>query len=311
MSPEAVILYALMLDRRQLSVKNNWTDARGTFILFSIAEIMETFLVSKGKATAILKELTETLTEDGRPLVAKKRSGCGKLNRLYVTDVFERQTGSGEGNGTGTKEYAEETGSVIHDPQESRCRETGEAQNRAAEVRQEVPEVHPCGSRSLKNGLQEVQKTAVNNNHYIYNKADNIQSFLSDRKRYDNFAREAYKDYYRERFGLDILHDELKKSRQLDSVNELIDIMTDAVCSTKPYLRINGDDIPQEYVKSRLLKINIEHIRYVLFSCENITTRVRNMRSYLLTAIYNAPSTMSAHYTNMVCCDMYERAAAM
>ena len=64
-------------------------------------------------------------------------------------------------------------------------------------------------------------------------------------------------------------------------------------------------DFPLEVVKSRLLKLNSEHISYVVSSLKSNTTKVRNIRAYLLTALYNAPTTISSYYTALVNHDLY------
>ena len=90
-----------------------------------------------------------------------------------------------------------------------------------------------------------------------------------------------------------------------DILDEIVDIMVDTVCSTKPMIRIGGQDFPLEVVKSRLLKLNSEHISYVVSSLKSNTTKVRNIRAYLLTALYNAPTTISSYYTALVNHDLY------
>lgn len=80
------------------------------------------------------------------------------------------------------------------------------------------------------------------------------------------------------------------------AVNELVDIMLDVVCSNKPTIRVNGEELPQKVVKSRFLKLDSGHIEYVLTALKKNTSDVRNIRAYLMTALYNAPSTMDIYY---------------
>jgi len=72
--------------------------------------------------------------------------------------------------------------------------------------------------------------------------------------------------------------------------------MLETVCSTKKTIRVGGEDKPAELVKSRMLSINQFHVKYVLDSLRENTTEVRNIKSYLLTALYNAPSTIGSYY---------------
>ena len=90
------------------------------------------------------------------------------------------------------------------------------------------------------------------------------------------------------------------------SVNEMcIRDRVDTVCSTRKMIRIGGEDFPKEIVKSRLLKLDSSHIEYVISSLRENTTKVRNIRAYLLTSLYNAPTTINSYYTALVNHDMY------
>ena len=103
--------------------------------------------------------------------------------------------------------------------------------------------------------------------------------------------------------GHDILTQDEKLDR--DRPDELVERMVDTVCSNREMIRIAGDDYPAEVVKSRLLKIDSSHIEYVLERLRENTTYVRNIKKYLLAALYNAPVTMDSYYTSLVSHDLY------
>lgn len=88
---------------------------------------------------------------------------------------------------------------------------------------------------------------------------------------------------------------------------ELIDIIVDTVCSTKPTIRVNGEDIPHDIVKSVFLKLNSSHIEYVLDAMDNNISDVRNIRSYLITALYNSRLTLNSYWKSRVNHDMNKR----
>ena len=90
-----------------------------------------------------------------------------------------------------------------------------------------------------------------------------------------------------------------------DRPDELVELMVDTVCSNREMIRIAGDDYPAEVVKSRFLKIGSSHIEYVLDRMRENTTYVRNIKKYLLAALYNAPVTMDSYYTSLVSHDLY------
>ena len=104
-----------------------------------------------------------------------------------------------------------------------------------------------------------------------------------------------------------IEYDYLIQNRQLDRdrLDELVELMVDTVCSNREMIRVAGDDYPAEVVRSRFLKLNASHIEYVLDRMRENTTYVRNIKKYLLAALYNAPVTMDSYYTSLVSHDLY------
>lgn len=84
-----------------------------------------------------------------------------------------------------------------------------------------------------------------------------------------------------------------------------MELIVDTVCSARKTIRIAGDDFPADVVKSRFMKLDYSHIEYVISSMQDNTTYVRNIKKYLLAALYNAPSTISNYYSALVNHDMY------
>lgn len=115
--------------------------------------------------------------------------------------------------------------------------------------------------------------------------------------------RESYRELILENIEYDILVQ--NESMDRDRLDELVELMVDTVCSRRETIRIAGDDYPAEVVKSRFLKLNSSHIEYVLDRMRENTTYVRNIKKYLLAALYNAPVTIDSYYTSLVSHDMY------
>ena len=115
------------------------------------------------------------------------------------------------------------------------------------------------------------------------------------------------RESYRELILENIEYDYLIQSHQLDRdrLDELVELMVDTVCSRRETIRIAGDDYPAEVVKSRFLKLDNSHIEYVLDRMRENTTYVRNIKKYLLAALYNAPATIGSYYTSLVSHDLY------
>ena len=115
-------------------------------------------------------------------------------------------------------------------------------------------------------------------------------------------ALESYRELILENIDYDVLaSDPHVDQEQLD---EIVDLVQETVCSTRSRIRVAGNDYPTEVVRSKLLKLNSEHIRFVMDCLKQNTTRIRNIRQYLLTALFNAPSTMSSYYAALVAHDM-------
>ena len=90
-----------------------------------------------------------------------------------------------------------------------------------------------------------------------------------------------------------------------DVLEELLNILVETVSVTRKSIRISNADYPYELVKGVFMKLNMGHIKYVMDSMERNTTKIRNIKSYLLTALYNAPNTIGNYYQAEVNHDMY------
>lgn len=100
-------------------------------------------------------------------------------------------------------------------------------------------------------------------------------------------------------------HMKYDHSKDRELFEEIYETICDIVCVKRNMIRINGEDYPYELVKSRFLKLNSSHIGYVMDCMRDTASKITNMRSYLLTALYNAPSTMNHYYQQEVQHDMY------
>ena len=119
---------------------------------------------------------------------------------------------------------------------------------------------------------------------------------------------DTYRGLIRENIGYDdFVREHPYDAAQLD---EMVELMVESVCSRKKNIRVAGNDFPQAVVKSRLLKLDSEHIRFVFDCLRENTTQVRNMKQYLLTVLYNAPATIENHYAAQVNHDLYGGEAA-
>ena len=142
----------------------------------------------------------------------------------------------------------------------------------------EKPDVdNPRGDKSAQINTDQVitqERNTLSKNYQSIN--------LDGMDRMDE--RSEYEEIIKENLDYDILCQDPKFDR--DRFREIMDIMLDAVCSTAPTIRINGEDMPQQVVKSRFLNLNSSHIEYVLEAMNKNPSDIRNIRAYLLTALY-------------------------
>ena len=123
----------------------------------------------------------------------------------------------------------------------------------------------------------------------------------NDKMGYDEMN--AYREIIKDNIEYDILSVKLKS--EISMLDEIVDLLTETVCTKKDSVIIAGDVYPSAVVKSKLLKLNAEHIEYVIDCMKSNTTEVRNIKKYLLAALFNAPSTMDSYYNARVNHDLY------
>lgn len=160
-------------------------------------------------------------------------------------------------------------------------------------------------SATFQNTIQDLSK-AQGNNTDIKNTdlSDTNLIFPSVDCGKDN-GNEEYRQYYQyfyEQLGMEYL----KKDYPYDLgiLESILELVVETVCSKRQIIRIGGDDRPVEVVKSRFMKLDSEHIRYVLDCFKENTTKIRNIRQYMLATLYNAPTTIGSYFDALVRHDM-------
>ena len=113
--------------------------------------------------------------------------------------------------------------------------------------------------------------------------------------------KDAYK-IYEELIKDNIEYEHLINAKRLDRdrIDEILDLILETVCSKRKRILIAGDEYPAELVKAKFMKLNSEHIEFVLNCMQENTTKVRNIKQYLKAALFNAPSTIGNYYTSLV-----------
>ncbi len=107
-------------------------------------------------------------------------------------------------------------------------------------------------------------------------------------------------EHYRELVKENIEFDCLCYDHNRETLEGIVEIMVEVLCSNAPYTRIGSQDFPTDIVKARLLKLNSQHIQYALTAFDMNTTKIHNMKAYLLTTLFNSYTTMNPFYDNWV-----------
>ena len=157
-------------------------------------------------------------------------------------------------------------------------------------------------SVSVQSTVHDVSKGHGNKTDKNYTDLSETDPFLSDvaagTESEGKDDRTRYQEYFLRQFAFDSLVASCPDDE--DMLREILELLVDTVCSKRRFIRIAGDDKPAEVVKAQLMKLNSDHLRFVLMCLKENTTLVRNMRQYLLAALYNAPLTMNNYYAARV-----------
>lgn len=263
-STDAKLLYGILLDRMNLSAKNGWMDEAGR--VYIIFTIDEI----KGSIGCAEKKAVKLLDELERKcgLIERKRQGLGKPNLIYVKNFVDNSVDN--------------------------------------HVEGQFLNCQNDNSGTVKNTTLELSKAQGNNTDTIYTDYSDTDPFLSSdfqgREIEGMTLREQYRLYFVEQLEYEIL--KTRHPYDIDILEEILELIVDTVCTNRKMIRIASDDKPAEVVKSRFMKLNSEHISFVLDCLKENTTNVRNMRQYLLAAIYNAPLTIGCYYDSKARHDM-------
>lgn len=318
LSVNAKLLYGVLLDRMNLSMKNRWFDSENrVYIIYQIAEIMEDFNFSKKTAVRYLNEL------ENFGLVEKKRRGLGLPSLLYVKNFVVFQDHS-ESDDTDFDDVAEDDN--LNENMETSRGIQGETSRgvrtyTSRSVDMETSKgVQKETLRGAKSELQEVTKrgpliSKTNSNNININNTKESNNILSNpmvKNAVDVMGREEesifekYTKMVKDNIDYDVLISRhyLEKSM----IDGMVNLIVETIISENDYIIISSTKFPKETVKSRFSKLDISHIEYVLECMNHNTTNIKNIKKYLLAALYNAPTTIDSYYKARVQHDMPELA---
>ena len=255
-STDAKMLYGLLLDRMDLSVKNKWIDESGhAYIYFTIETVQEKLSCGNKKAVRLMKELEDV------GLIERRKQFNRQPDVIYVKKFF----------------------SGVSKQHDSAC------QNDI-----------PCDVISSSSGMSKQHRNHTEYNNTELNQTDLIVSAKGgcDGMR----TRTQYEAYFRERLSVD--HILTEYPYEAEKMKEIVGLIVDVCMSGAKTIRISGDEKPTNIVRAQFMKLNQFHVSYVLKCMQENGTKIRNIKQYILAALYNAPFTMEHYYQAWVNNDM-------
>lgn len=287
LSSDAKLLYGLMLDSMSLSIKNEWFDEDNrAYIIYTIDSIMEDLGCGKEKAVKVLAELDSV---KGIGLVEKVRRGLGKPDIIYVKNFASLAENVDEKKSENTDKITE-VGKSDFKKSENRT-------SRSPEIEpQEVGESNPNYTNYNQTDLNYTEESYINpiiqsdsGKKDTMDVMDDVQTYIELIK--ENISYDHHMQY--DGYGKRELYD------------ELFQVICEVVCVKRPTIRVAGEEYPYELVKSRFLKLESSHLEYVIGCMQNTTTKITNIKAYMITSLYNAPTTINHFYQQEVQHDMY------
>ena len=289
LSSDAKILYGLMLDRMSLSIKNQWFDEQNrAYIYFSIGDIMELLNCGRNKAVKSLQELDQ---EKGIGLIEKKRQGFGKTNIIYVKSfvIPDRDVTTPK---IESQKFTIQTTDEKGDDTEVCKINFKKSQNQT--------------SRNPENKLQEVCKSNSNYNNLSYNKENDTESDQigsSQIRSIDGMTTmQAYGSLIKENIDYDNLL--ISHPFEQELIQGIYELILETVLCQNEEILIASNWYPVQLVKSKFLKLKYSHIEYVIECLKKNTSKVKNIKKYMLAALFNAPTTIDGYYQAEVNHDM-------
>ena len=294
-SMEAKVLYGLMLDRMGLSIRSGWLDGDGrVYIYFTLEDAIAMLGCGKDKAVRLFKELD---MPSGIGLIERRKQGQGKPARVYVKKfTLPPDLDTGEADPT-----------VPQSPEQTSEIPKSELRGNFAHQTSEKPQ-----SALRQSRRQDCGKTDPNNTDKNKTEKSDTELSIYPPAPLSSAHRTGHQDTmdqmgaYRALIHENISYSDLIRDRpyDVDLIDGYVELMVEICCSGKKSVRINQEAMPTGVVRNRFLKLNREHIIYVMESLRQNTTCVGNIRAYTLSALYNAPATIDQYYVSQVSHDM-------
>ena len=291
------ILYGFLHEQVDFSKKNGWIDSEGrTYVIRSIDSIQKILHnCSADKARSTLKKLIDY------GLIEKKRSGQGKPDLIYVKNFITKKAeiSVSEKNHDCGKDFSEHENSCFLNKENPVSRNLKKPNLEAG---------NSCPNDTIYNYTKSIETQSIypgTVDNYAYAEAVDKTDGLMDGKRRAESKFEAYADLIKSNIAYERYSADLSDESDRKLFDDFYQLMLEVVVGDAKEYRINGTMFPQEIVKSRFLKLDGDDVLTAMQQISQVTDKIHNVRSYMISTLYNAPVTTRTFMSNDIQHGMY------
>lgn len=286
-SDSAKLLYGLMLDRMGLSIKNGWVDENNrAYIFFTTKDVMEQMCCGTEKATKILAELD---SEKGIGLIERKKQGQGKPAIVYLKKFM-------------IAEHKSRVSEIENqDFGKSKFQTFGNRNLRVSETESADFRESKCNNNKYNN--TEMNNTELSNINLSYQGKAEQKNKEPSQENWDSWI-----DRYNQNIEFikqNIEYESLCLSYDTAIVMNCVHVMAEILTVDTDYYTIEGKKYPGRLIQLRIRNVDFAAMDSFLLHFERRTDKIHNMKAYLITSLFNAPSTAASQLQNTVAYEMY------
>ena len=286
LSSDAKILYSFLINRCRLSLKNEWYDSNGDFfVYYKQEEACEKLNIGVSKAVRIFNELEQI------GLIKRKKQGQGKPTKIYIFDFAQEIS---DGKSQTFYPISEKTVKTFQNDKSEKEAVSSDTDSEVLTSQNDkscvLKMTSPYNNRLRNNEIR-------NNNQSIYQELAEKQ--LSEIDGWTDEEQDEFEADVKEQIEYDIL---ITQGIEQSTLDLIVDIIVEAYNPQANPLKINGQLVSPTSVIRQYGKLNSEHIKYILNCISEVSAkkRIKDLRGYLRTSLYNAPHTMELHTSNEV-----------
>lgn len=294
LSSSAKIFYAFLLDRCKLSKKNRWIDSLGrVYSIFPLKSIQNLLTCSKNTATKVLNELREI------GLIETTKEKFGGATKIFVKyPVYPKSENPKKEDNNDTYDDIDSNNEIkkeenVPDTQVPNFRDIlpndGQNLNTLSQFFYDFLNFLPSLSQIMTPNHININHTNINHTNQSY-----LSDIDTDKIEQQKQEQENYNQKIKENIDYNsLIQQNICSQEQLDNI---VDIMTDVMISQQKVVRINKQNISIEIVKNTFMQLTAKHIQYVFECLKTTAVKIKNVKAYLITTLYNSIKTIGLYH---------------